>query len=121
MPSMEVSMSTSSYQELNKETHALMQSLGKANGKLMQSFQGLHGASLHGGALDEKTKELIALAIAIKAQCDRCIGMHVAAALKAGASREEIVDTIGVAVMMGGGPSLMYGVDALKAVDELGS
>jgi AhpD family alkylhydroperoxidase len=114
-------MSTSSYQELNKETHALMQGLGKSAGELMKSFQGLHGASMHGGALDEKTKELIALAIAIKAQCDRCIGMHVAAALKAGASREEIVDTIGVAVMMGGGPSLMYGVDALKAVDEMAS
>lgn len=51
-------------------------------------------------------------------RCDGCIAFHVHDAVKAGASRKEIVETIGVAVLMGGGPSVMYGCEALAALDQ---
>ena len=114
-------MSTeSNYQELNNESRSLMQEMAKNEPELMKSFQGLHHAAIGSDALDSKTKELIALAIGISSHCHRCIGLHVAAALKEGASADEIRETIAVTTMMGGGPSLMYGLDALKALEELG-
>jgi AhpD family alkylhydroperoxidase len=70
------------------------------------------------GALSTKVKELIALAIAITVRCDGCIAYHVHDARKAGATRQELVETIGVAVMMGGGPSVMYGAEALEALNQ---
>ncbi|MFP4352772.1 MAG: carboxymuconolactone decarboxylase family protein [Puniceicoccaceae bacterium] len=109
----------SNYQELNKESLALMQELGRNEPELMKSFQGLHHAAIGADALDSKAKELIALAIGISTRCQRCIGLHVAAALKEGASEDEIRETVAVATMMGGGPALMYGLDALKALKEL--
>ncbi len=107
------------YKDLNRESRSLMQELSKDSAGLMQAFQGLHKAAMEAGDLDEKTKELIALGIAIRGQCNRCIGLHVAAASKAGASAGEIRETIGVATVMGGGPALMYGLEALKALKEL--
>lgn len=108
-----------SFKDLNRDSMALMQQLSKGQPELMKSFQGLHHAALGNGALDTKTKELIALALGISTHCQRCIGLHTAAALKAGASKEEVQDTIAVATLMGGGPALMYGLEALKAVEEL--
>lgn len=96
-----------------------MQELAKSQPKLMQAFQGLHHAVGGGGALESKTKELLSLAISIHGQCHRCISLHVASALSEGATPEEITETIGVAVLMGGGPALMHGLDALKALKEL--
>ena len=71
------------------------------------------------GAIDAKTKELIALAIGITARCDGCLAYHARAAARLGASREEILEVIGVAVYMGGGPSMIYGSEALAAYDGL--
>ena len=71
------------------------------------------------GALDPKTKELIALAIGIDARCDGCIAFHVKALVRLGVTREEIAETVAMAVYMGGGPSLMYGGKALAAFDAL--
>lgn len=83
-------------------------------------FTTLHDAGCVGtGALDEKHKELMALAIGIAKQCVDCIGFHVRAAIRAGATREEIAETISVCVVMGGGPSLMYGAKAMEAFDQL--
>ena len=70
------------------------------------------------GALSVKQKELIALSIGIVKQCTDCIGFHVQAAMKAGATRSEIAETISVAIMMGGGPAYMYGARALEAYDQ---
>ena len=70
------------------------------------------------GALEKKAKELIALGIGIAVRCDGCISYHINDALKAGASRREIIETISVAVMMGGGPSMVYGCEALEALDQ---
>lgn len=101
------------------------QHLQKLVGKLMIEAPGTLGAFRHvhkesqaEGALSTKTKELIALAISIAGHCDSCIAYHVHDALKAGSSRKEILETISVAIMMGGGPALMYGCDALEALDQ---
>ena len=66
-----------------------------------------------------KTKELIAIAIAIATRCDGCIGFHAKAAIRAGASREEVLETISMAIYMGAGPSMIYAAEALRAFDEL--
>jgi AhpD family alkylhydroperoxidase len=71
--------------------------------------------------LDTKTKELIALAIGVSKLCDGCIAHHTAGALKAGAGRDEIIEALGVAIMMGGGPSVVYATHALQAVDQFAS
>ena len=84
----------------------------------MAGFLQLHKASQGDGALSRKTKELMALAVSITGHCDSCISYHVHDAIKAGANRQELLETIGVAVMMGGGPALMYGCDALEAIDQ---
>ncbi len=74
--------------------------------------------SLRDGALDKKNKELIALALGVAAHCDACIGFHVEALVKLGASRAEVEEALGMAVYMGGGPSLMYAADVITAWEE---
>lgn len=83
------------------------------------AFTNLHRATMGAGALTVREKELIALAIGIATRCVDCIGYHVQGAIKAGATRDDVADTISVAVMMGGGPAYMYGVKALEAFDQL--
>ena len=85
--------------------------------EVAKGFSELARAATAPRALDSKTKELIAIAVGIAAHCDACLGYHARAAAKLGATREEILDAIGVAVYMGGGPSMMYGADALDAFD----
>jgi AhpD family alkylhydroperoxidase len=92
--------------------------LAKELPDVMKAFYGLSRNSSTPGALDTKTKELIALAIGVATHCDGCIAFHTRAALQAGASREEIVETLGVTVMMGGGPSLMYAAHVMEAIEE---
>jgi len=70
------------------------------------------------GALSAKVKELIALAIGIVVHCAGCISFHIHDAIEAGASREEIVDAISFAIMMGGGPAVVYGSQALEALEQ---
>jgi AhpD family alkylhydroperoxidase len=84
----------------------------------MRGFFELHKAAMLKGALSTKEKELIALAIGVTVRCDGCIAVHVKSALDAGASHEEVVETIGVAVLMGGGPAVVYGAEALEALQQ---
>ncbi len=81
-------------------------------------FSRMHQAAMFEGAVSLKQKELIALSIGIVRQCADCIGFHVKAAIKAGASKEEIAETVSVCIMMGGGPAYMYGARALEAYDQ---
>ena len=102
---------------------------GEVDARLVNLFRGLPGPmkaykqlmdeATRDGALESKTKELMALAIAIAAPCQGCIVYHVRAAQKKGASRDEVLETIGIAVEMGGGPSTVYGAEALEAFDQL--
>ena len=79
----------------------------------------LHRAAKAEGELDTKTKELIALAIAITRECDGCIAAHARGAARRGASRREVAETAGVAIMMNGGPGTVWGPRALEAFDQL--
>ncbi|CAM4269206.1 carboxymuconolactone decarboxylase family protein [Zobellia nedashkovskayae] len=96
----------------------LIKELGSSIPETIGGFNSLHKASTAEGVLSTQTKELIALGIAITVRCDGCIAFHVHDAIEAGASSEEIIETIGVAVMMGGGPALMYGCEALEALNQ---
>lgn len=96
----------------------LMSQLRSDNADVGTAFAGLATAATMPGTLDTKTKELIALAIGIAARCDGCIAFHARAAVRHGATRAEFLETIGVAVYMGGGPSMVYGAQALEAYDQ---
>lgn len=104
-----------SYKELTQVVSGNLRDLKQGNPELMKGFAALSSAATKAGALDEKTKELLALAIAIAIRCDDCIAFHTQACIGLGMSKEELV---GVAVMMGGGPSLMYGSHAIAAFKE---
>jgi AhpD family alkylhydroperoxidase len=109
---------TKSYKAL---TQGVTKSLGALRADLPQvtsAFGSLARAATQDGALDKKTKELIALAIGVTARCDACIGFHVDALVRLGATKAEIEEALGMAVYMGGGPSLMYAANALEAWDE---
>jgi AhpD family alkylhydroperoxidase len=84
----------------------------------MKGFSDLAAAASRDGALDRKTKELIALALGVAAHCDACIGFHVQALVRLGASKAELEEALGMTVYMGGGPSLMYSANALAAFEE---
>lgn len=84
----------------------------------MKAFSAMAQAALKGGSIDTKTKELIALAISVAIRCDGCIAFHSKAALAQGATREEIMETMGMALYMGAGPSLMYAAQAVEAYDQ---
>ncbi|UCH38895.1 MAG: carboxymuconolactone decarboxylase family protein [Gammaproteobacteria bacterium] len=78
----------------------------------------MHQAAVAPGALDTKTKGLMALAISITARCDDCIVHHTYDALKTGASKEEVSDAIGVAILMGGGSGMLYAAHAIKTLER---
>lgn len=106
------------YPELLNEMSTSLKNLGTQQPEMMSGFQALKGGVIKDGALDAKTKELIALALGVGAQCDPCIAFHAQACVKYGATREEVADMLGVCVMMGGGPKLMYAGKALAAYDS---
>jgi AhpD family alkylhydroperoxidase len=106
------------YPQKYDELRAGMGHYGQASPDVMKAFQALHQAGAANGLLDTRTKELIALAIAVVVRCDGCIAFHVHDAVKAGASRQEIVEALDVAVLMGGGPALMYVIEALEALEQ---
>ncbi|WP_219722070.1 carboxymuconolactone decarboxylase family protein [Deinococcus planocerae] len=87
----------------------------------MGGFGDLNRGTLTEGALSLKTKEWMALAVAIHARCDGCVAYHVHDCLRAGATREERLETVGVAVLMGGAPSLVYGAEVLEAIEQFGA
>lgn len=87
--------------------------------EVMRSFSGMAQAALKANALDAKTKELIAVAIGVAIRCDDCIAFHVKAAIDQGATREELMETLGMAVYMGAGPSVMYAAHAAEAVGQM--
>ena len=109
---------TSSYPNRYNNVQRNARSLTSAQPVVMEAFTRFHKAGVATGALDTKTKELIALAISITARCDDCIAHHTHDALEAGASREEIADAIGVAVLMGGGPGMIYATHAIEALNQ---
>ena len=84
-----------------------------------RAFGGLGKAVKEGGMLDFKTKEFVALGIAVATKCEPCIGLHMEALIRAGATREEVGDVLAMAIQMGGGPAMMYAAKAITCYDEL--
>lgn len=108
-----------------KDYKAIIAGIGAYSGELrravpqvMQGFGALAKAASAPGALDGKTKELVALAIGVTQHCDGCIGYHSKALVELGATRAEVAELLGMCVYMGGGPALMYAADALRAFDQ---
>ncbi|MEQ9329068.1 MAG: carboxymuconolactone decarboxylase family protein, partial [Rhodospirillales bacterium] len=100
-----------------KETTVRLTNLEKMIPESYEGFQQMGRSAKRTGALEEKTKEFIALGIAISTRCDSCIGFHVRSLVRLGATREEMSEAISMAAYMGGGPSLAYGAKALEAYD----
>ncbi len=106
------------YIEFYKETVSSMGEYGKGSPKAMGAFMKLHHEGSSSGKLEAKYKELIALGISIHTKCEGCIVFHLHDALKAGATREQIIETIDAAVTLGGGPAVIYGSKAYAALQE---
>ena len=85
---------------------------------VFDAYGALSRAVLGDGALDAKTKELIALAIAVTRQCDGCVASHARSAARRGATTEEVAETLGVAIMMNGGPGTVHAPRAFEAFRE---
>lgn len=112
-------MSVHDWPSFLAETDHRMAELRRGIPGVAKGFSEVAKAAIAQNALDPKTKELVALGIGIAGRCDGCIAYHTKAAAKYGASRAEILEVIGVAVYMGGGPSMIYGAEALAAFDAL--
>lgn len=106
------------YAEITKNISANIKTLRADIPDVMQGFSAMAQGATKDGALDKKTKELIALALGVAARCDGCIGFHVQALVKLGATKAEVEETLGMAIYMGGGPSLMYAADAIAAFEQ---
>ena len=98
----------SDHKKLAKEVDGRAAKLFKAAPDTMRSFRGLMENVGKDGALDSKTKELMALAVGIAVHCEGCINYHTREAIRKGASREEVVESAAVAIEMGGGPAAVY-------------
>lgn len=109
---------TTNYVELHQHLQERMEQLGSELPGPMSGFSRLHKKSVEAGAIDAKTKELMALAISIAVRCEGCIAYHTHDAIEAGAKRTELMETIGVAVMMGGGPASVYAAFAMDAIEQ---
>ncbi len=110
--------SETTFQEMTRAVSGQLRTLRSDLPAPMAGFNQLAAAALADGALSEKTKELIALAIGVADHCDACIGFHAKALVRLGASKLEVEEALAVAVYMGGGPSLMYSANALAAFAE---
>ncbi len=85
---------------------------------VFEGYAAMSGAALADGALDSKTKELIALAIAVTRQCDGCIASHARAAARRGATSDEVAEALAVAIFMNGGPGTVHAPRAFAAFRE---
>lgn len=109
---------TKKYKEITRDISSSLAKLRKEIPDVMNGFSALAQSASKEGVLNKKTKELIALSLGVAARCDGCIGFHVQALVKLEVTREELLETLGMAIYMGGGPSLMYAADALSAFEE---
>ena len=111
-------METTNWPVLTRTLSSELRNLRGGAPEVMKAFSSLAQAALAEGALDPKTQELIALGISVAVRCDDCIAFHVKAAVDRGATREEVLETLGMAIYMGAGPSAMYASHALGAFSQ---
>jgi AhpD family alkylhydroperoxidase len=114
-------MALSTYPDVVKDISAHIGTLNTDIPETMKGFSAMaQAAAGSDGALKQREKELIAMGIAVALRCDGCIGFHTKALVKLGVTRAEFEEMLGVTVYMGGGPSLMYAAQALRAWEEFG-
>lgn len=106
------------YKPLVKDISAQLAKMRQEMPDFMNGFSSMAQAATKDGVLDKKTKELIAIALAVANHCPGCIGFHVQTLVKLNTTREELMETLSMAIYMGGGPSLMYAADVLSAFEE---
>ena len=111
-------MTMDKFTELTKGISSQLAKMRKEMPEVMAGFSALSQGACKDGVLDKKTKELIAMALAVANRCPGCIDFHSQTLVKLQASREELLETLGMAIYMGGGPSLMYAAEALEAFEE---
>jgi AhpD family alkylhydroperoxidase len=103
---------------VSEELREPSRALRRAIPEVYDGYRQMHAAAFAGGALDEKTKELIALAIAVSKECDGCIASHARGAVRTGATESEVAEALGVTIAMNGGPATVYGPRAFAAFRE---
>lgn len=103
------------WNDYQKQLAATIGQIGKISPDTVRGYQEISQAGSKTGKLDAKTRELIALAVAVTRQCDGCITVHTDAAVKHGATREEIVEALGVAIAVNAGAALVYSSRAMDA------
>lgn len=108
------------YIAITRDISSGIKTLRKDIPDVMAGFSAMAAAATKDGALSKKVKELVALGIAISTRCDGCIGFHTEALIKLGTTKAEFEEALGLAVYMGGGPSLMYAGDAMTAWEQFG-
>lgn len=106
------------WQKIATEVSVLLKEVRAGAPDTIKGFSQMAAGALKPGVLDTKTKELIALAIGVTVKCDPCIAFHAKAARAAGATREEVMETVATAVYMGAGPAYMYAAQAVEAFDQ---
>ncbi len=106
------------YKDITRDLNQYLAKMREEMPETMNSFSSLANSALKDGALSKKTKEMIALAIGIASHCDGCIGFHVKALVNLDTTRAEFLEILSMVTYMGGGPSLMYAADALRAYEE---
>ena len=109
---------TDKYTEITRDIGTQLTKIRKELPEVMAGFSALAQAATKDGVLNKKTKELIAIALAVANHCPGCIGFHSQTLVKLETSREELLETLAMAIYMGGGPSLMYAAEALEAFEE---
>lgn len=98
-----------------KQLSTAMADIAKTSPDLMKGYRAMAGAKSASSALDAKTRELVALAVAVTLRCDGCIAVHTEAARKHGATKDEITEALGVAVTVNAGATLVYAARTLDA------
>jgi AhpD family alkylhydroperoxidase len=111
-------MMKTDYVEMHKFLEERLAQLGSEMPGPMTGFARLHKKAVEEGALSSKVKEMMALAIGIVVGCEGCIAYHVHDAVAAGATRQELLETIGVGILMGGGLGSIYAAHALDAMEQ---
>ena len=109
---------SSKYENITQELSKYLAKLRQELPEITQGFSQMSQNAIKDGALDSKTKELIAFSIGVANRCEGCLGFHAQKLVKFGATREEVIEALGVAIFMGGGPSYMYAAEALQAFEE---
>lgn len=108
-----------SFVQITSDVSRALEALRAEAPEAMQGFSAMAKGALKEGALSALQKELIALAIGVASRCDACIGFHVKALIRLGVTRDQLMETLAVCTYMGGGPTLMYAAEAVRAYEEL--